>query len=198
MIKRGVHMAKIGYARVSTEDQSLELQIDALEKEGCEQIFQDKMSGRTTNRPQFNECLKYLRTGDTLVVYKLDRLGRTTKQLINLVSELQEKEIYVQSINDPFDTSSPQGKVFFTIMSAFAEMQVDLIRERTKAGLESARARGRTGGRPFLKKETVDHALALYETKKYSASEVAEMTGISKSKLFKERKKRREQSKLKE
>ena len=135
-------MAKIGYARVSTQDQSLDLQIDELKKVGCEKIFSEKMSGAKSDRPQLEACLDFLRAGDVLVVYKLDRLGRTTKQLINLVEELKEKGIHFQAITNGIDTSTPQGKFFFTVMAGFAEMERELIRERTNAGLQAARARG--------------------------------------------------------
>ena len=179
-------MTRIGYARVSTQDQSLELQIDALEKEGCEKIFTEKMSGRISDRPEFQNCMDYLRKDDTLVVFKLDRLGRTTKQLIDLVEVLDERDIHFHSISDHIDTSSAQGKFFFTVMAGFAEMEANLIRERTKAGLESARARGRKGGRPAMLREQINHAFDLYDTKKYSIKEITEKTGVSKAKLYKE------------
>ena len=183
-------MAKIGYARVSTQDQSLQLQMDALQKESCEKIFTEKMSGRISDRPKFQNCMDYLRKDDTLVVFKLDRLGRTTKQLIDLVEVLSKRGIQFQSINDHIDTSTAQGKFFFTVMAGFAQMEADLIRERTKAGLESARARGRKGGRPAMAKEKIEHAFDLYDTKKYSIKEITEKTGVSKAKLYKELKNR--------
>jgi len=181
-------LAKIGYARVSTKHQNLQVQIEALEKEGCIKIFSEKVSGRKHDRTELDRCLEYLRPangeepGDTLVVYKLDRLGRTTKQLINLVDDLEKKGINFKSIDNNIDTTTTQGKFFFRIMAAFAEMEADLIRERTKAGLESARARGRKGGRP---RKDPSRALDLYHTKKFSISEITEMTGVSKSKLYK-------------
>jgi DNA invertase Pin-like site-specific DNA recombinase len=188
-------MARIGYARVSTQDQSLDLQIDALKKEGCEKIYSEKMSGAKDDRPQLNECLSYLRKDDVLVVYKLDRLGRTTKQLITLVEELKEKGIHFQAITNGIDTSTPQGKFFFTIMAGFAEMERELIRERTKAGLESARARGRKGGRPKTNQKKLDKAITLYESKKYTIKEITEETGISKAKLYQELNKRKDAEK---
>lgn len=184
-------MAKIGYARVSTLDQSLDLQIDALEKAGCERIFSEKASGAKDDRPKFKACLEYLRKDDVLVVYKLDRLGRTTKQLINLVEELKGQGIHFQAITNGIDTSTPQGKFFFTIMAGFAEMERELIRERTNAGLESARARGRKGGRPKTDQRKLDKAITLYESEKYTVKEITEETGISKAKLYQELNKRK-------
>lgn len=177
-------MAKVGYARVSTKEQSLELQLDALNHEGCTKIFSEKITGRKKERPELDKCLEYLREGDTLVVYKLDRLGRTTKQLISFVEELKEKGIEFKSITNAIDTSTPQGKFFFTIMAGFAEMEADLIAERTKAGLESARARGRKGGRPKMDPALIDKALTLYDSKKYSIKEITELTTVSKAKLY--------------
>lgn len=177
-------MAKIGYARVSTTEQSLDLQIDALEKEGCAVIFTEKASGRKTDRTELTKCLEYLREGDVLVVYKLDRLGRTTRQLIELVEDLDKKGIQFKAITNQIDTTTAQGKFFFTIMAAFAEMEANLIRERTKAGLESARARGRKGGRPRIDQKVLEKAIRLYNTKEYTIAEITEMTGISKAKLY--------------
>lgn len=179
-------MAKVGYARVSTQDQSLDLQIDELEKAGCERIFQEKVSGAKDDREELQKCLDYLREGDVLVVYKLDRLGRTTKQLINMVEDLKEKGIQFHAITNKIDTSTAQGKFFFTIMAGFAEMERELIRERTKAGLEAARVRGRKGGRPKTDMRKLDKAITLYESLKYTVKEITEETGISKAKLYQE------------
>jgi DNA invertase Pin-like site-specific DNA recombinase len=184
-------MNKIGYARVSTQDQSLNAQVDALEKAGCEKIFVEKVSGRTADRPEFKKCMDYLREGDTLVVYKLDRLGRTTKQLLDFVDHLRERNIHFQAITNNIDTSTAQGRFFFTIMAAFSEMERELIVERTKAGLESARARGRKGGRPPMDPEKLEHALTLYDTKKYTIKQIEEKTGVSKAKLYQELSKRK-------
>jgi DNA invertase Pin-like site-specific DNA recombinase len=186
-------MDKIGYARVSTKDQNLEPQIEALEKEGCKKIFSEKISGRKEQRTELDKCLEYLRPGDTLVVYKLDRLGRTTKQLINLVGDLSEQGVNFKSLSNNIDTSTPQGKFFFTIMAGFAEMEAELNRERTMAGLASARARGRKGGRP---KKDASTALKLYHSNQYPMSEIVKMTGISQSKIYKELQKEK-QDKLK-
>lgn len=138
---------KIGYARVSTKDQLLDLQIDALKKDGCELIFKETASGAKTDRPELQKLLNHLRKGDIVVVYKLDRLGRSLKHLLEVVAELNLKEVGIRSINDAIDTTTPQGRLFFNISASFAEFERDLIRERTKSGLEAARARGRKGGR---------------------------------------------------
>lgn len=130
--KGGVQMAKIGYARVSTQDQSLDGQIDTLEEYGCERIFSEKASGRKTKRTELDKCLDYLREGDILVVYKLDRLGRTTKQLIELSQWLDENSIDLHIIDMNVSTKDAMGKMFFTMMSAFAELEANLLSERTK------------------------------------------------------------------
>ena len=138
----------IGYARVSTQDQNLDLQVEALEKNGCDKIYQEIVSGIKAERKTLNEALSYLRTGDTLVVWRLDRLGRSLKQLIELINSLQERYVGFKSVVEAIDTTTPTGQFFFHITGAFAELERNLIRERTRAGLASARARGRKGGRP--------------------------------------------------
>lgn len=137
----------IGYARVSTLDQNLELQLSALEQAGCEKLYQDQISGTKTNRPGLNMALEVLRKNDTLVVWKLDRLGRTVKGLIELVNALHEKEIHFKSITDNVDTTTPSGRFFFHMMASLAQMERELIAERTKAGLAAAKTKGRIGGR---------------------------------------------------
>jgi DNA invertase Pin-like site-specific DNA recombinase len=139
---------KIGYGRVSTPDQDLTPQTDALSRAGCEKIFTDTASGKHSDRPGLRECLSYLRAGDQLVVWKLDRLGRSLKDLIALMSELEARQIQFSSLTEGIDTSTPGGRFFFHILGAFAEMERALIRERTRAGLNAARARGHKGGRP--------------------------------------------------
>ena len=138
-------MSKIGYARVSTRDQNLNSQIDTLNKYGCDRIFSEKVSGKKYKRTELDKCLDYLREGDTLVITKLDRLGRTTKQLIELSQYLDEKNIDLEIIDMNINTKDAMGKMFFTMMSAFAELEANLLSERTKKGLESARSRGRMG-----------------------------------------------------
>ena len=138
----------IGYARVSKEDQHLELQLDALHAAGCDRIFSDKKSGAERTRKGLEDALSHLRLGDTLVVWKLDRLGRTVKQLVDLVEELEAKRIQFKSLKDNIDTTNSAGRFFFHVMASLAQMERELIAERTKAGLEVARKLGRTGGRP--------------------------------------------------
>ena len=137
----------IGYARVSTQDQNLELQLDALTKAGCKKIFEDKMSGSRAKRPGLTQALDRLREGDTLVVWKLDRLGRSVKNLVDLVSELHKQDAQFQSLTDSIDTRTPSGRFFFHVMASLAEMERELMIERTRAGLAAARQAGRIGGR---------------------------------------------------
>jgi DNA invertase Pin-like site-specific DNA recombinase len=137
----------IGYARVSTTDQNLTLQKDALLKAGCERIYEDELSGTKENRPGLLKALEQLREGDTLIVWKLDRLGRSVKSLIELVSELHSKNIHFKSVTDSIDTSTPSGRFFFHVMASLAQMERELIVERTKAGLVAAKKLGRVGGR---------------------------------------------------
>lgn len=140
---------KIGYARVSTEDQNPELQMDALKEAGCDEIYTDTISGSTDSRPQFDLMLNHkLRRGDILVAWKLDRIGRSLQHLIGVVNDLKERGIDVKILDFDLDTSTSGGKLMFHIFGAIAEFERDLIRERTNAGLKAARARGRTGGRP--------------------------------------------------
>lgn len=137
----------IGYARVSTQDQNLELQLDALTKAGCQKVFEDTLSGTHADRPGLSKTLEMLREGDTLVVWKLDRLGRSVKQLVELVSDLHKQNIQFKSLTDSIDTGTPSGRFFFHVMASLAEMERDLIVERTRAGLAVARQLGRKGGR---------------------------------------------------
>jgi len=138
---------RIGYARVSTRDQNLETQLDALNKAGCKRIFSDKLSGAQVERPGLQEALSHLREADTLVVWKLDRLGRSVKGLVDLVNELETQKVHFQSITDGVDTKTPAGRFFFHVMASLAQMERELILERTRAGLEAARCAGRVGGR---------------------------------------------------
>ena len=137
----------IGYARVSTTDQNLDLQVDALTKVGCEKIFEDKISGTRADRPGLARAMELLRKGDTLVVWKLDRLGRSVKNLVDLVADLQKQGIHFKSLTDSIDTGTPSGRFFFHVMASLAEMERELTAERTRAGLEVARQLGRKGGR---------------------------------------------------
>ena len=137
----------IGYARVSTQDQNLELQFDALNKSGCKKIFEDRVSGSRAERPGLNKLLEMLREGDTLVVWKLDRLGRSVKNLVDLVVELHKQGVHFKSLTDSIDTGTPSGRFFFHVMASLAQMERELTIERTRAGLEVARQLGRKGGR---------------------------------------------------
>ena len=137
----------IGYARVSTQDQNLELQREALRQAGCQKVFEDQVSGTLAERPGLAKAREMLREGDTLVVWKLDRLGRRVKQLVDLVGELQQQGVQFKSLTDAIDTGTPSGRFFFHMMASLAEMERDLIVERTRAGLEVARQLGRKGGR---------------------------------------------------
>lgn len=180
---------KIGYARVSTKDQSLDLQIDALKKEGCKQIYHEVISGAKTERAELDRLLSQLREGDILVIWKLDRLGRSLKHLVQLVYALNEKGIGLQSINDPIDTTTSQGRLVFNIFASLAEFERDIIRERTQAGLKAARARGRVGGRPKGLSQNAQQkaiaAQALYKDQKLSISEICKNLSISKATLYK-------------
>ena len=133
---------KIGYARVSTRDQKLDLQVDALKRAGCERIFKDVASGSRTARPALDELLGQLRAGDVLVIWKLDRMGRSLRHLVDLVGDLVARDIGLLSLNDPIDTTSAQGRLVFNLFASLAEFERELIRERTQAGLTAARARG--------------------------------------------------------
>ncbi len=176
---------KIGYMRVSTNDQSTDLQEDALKKDGCNQIFSDTASGAKTDRPGLEEALSFLRKGDTLVVWKLDRLGRSLKHLIEVVILLNEREIYFKSLQESIDTSTSGGKLIFHVFGALAEFEQDIIRERTKAGLDSARARGRVGGRPKkLDDKKVALAKSMMVDHSNSISDICDTLGVSKATLY--------------
>ncbi len=176
---------QVGYARVSTHDQTVDLQKDALQKVGCAQIFTDIISGSATERTGLNDTLKFLREGDVLVVWRLDRLGRSLKHLIEMITLLQEQGIGFRSLTESVDTTTPGGKLVFHVFGALAEFERDLIRERTQAGLAAARARGRKGGRPALLEEKKRKLLqALYNDKNNSISDILSLLHISKSTLY--------------
>jgi DNA invertase Pin-like site-specific DNA recombinase len=176
----------IGYARVSTDDQNLNLQRDALDQAGCEQIFEDQFSGAKAERPGLQQALQYARAGDTIVVWRLDRLSRSLKDLIEMVTLLETKGIGLKSLQEAIDTSSSSGKLIFHIFGALAEFERNLIRERTQAGLYAARARGRKGGRPkALNKDKQALAVKLYDEKEHTVNQICEMMGISKPTLYK-------------
>ena len=174
----------IGYARVSTEDQNLDLQADALKVAGCEHIHTDRISGSVKNRPGLEEALKYLRSGDTLVVWKLDRLGRTVKGLVEMVESLQERGVQFRSLTDGIDTSTTAGRFFFHVMAALAQMERELIRERTNAGLKAARARGRMGGRKRVMDSSKVAAAKRLLDAGTPATEVAKNLGVGRATLY--------------
>ncbi len=175
----------IGYARVSTPDQNLSLQVDALRQAGCEKIFTDKVSGAKTERPGLQEALAYVRPGDTLVVWRLDRLGRSLKHLIETVTWLEDKKIGFKSLQESIDTTTSGGKLIFQIFGALAEFERNLISERTLAGLSAARARGRKGGRPKALDAAKTQVLyKLYDEKAHTIKEICRIMGISKPTLY--------------
>lgn len=179
---------KIGYARVSTKDQSLNLQEDALKKAGCKKIYSEQVSGVKTHRTKLNELMGQIREGDVIVVWKLDRLGRSLRDLVSLMSKLQEMGVGFKSLQDNIDTTTPMGKLNFHLFAALAEFERDIISERTKAGLSAARARGRKGGRPKgLSKKAQDKARlaeSLYKERVRSVSEICDHLSISKPTLY--------------
>src|SRR6516165_7396266 len=176
----------VGYMRCSTADQNLDLQRDALEKAGCERIFKDNgVSGATTERPGLAEALACVREGDVLVVWKLDRLGRSLRHLIEVVHGLEARGVQVRSLTEGFDTTTAAGKMLFHIIGALAEMEREIIRERTHAGLAAARARGRKGGRkPKVDTLRVLGAKAMLDGGKHSVSDVAAELKISRATLY--------------
>lgn len=165
------------------------MQIDALEKEGCKRIFQEKIGGAKSDRPQLKKMIEQLREGDVIITWKLDRLGRSLRDLVNLINEIQDKGAGLKSLNDSIDTTTPQGKLTFHLFASLAEFERDIIRERTKAGLEAARARGRKGGRPKgLSKEAQDKAMVaetLYKQGEMSVTEICKHLNIARSTLYK-------------
>jgi DNA invertase Pin-like site-specific DNA recombinase len=175
----------IGYARVSTDDQTLDLQRDALRVAGCERIYEDKAGGAKADRPGLKEALGQLRDGDTLVVWRLDRLGRSLKDLIVRAEELHEQGVGLRSLQESIDTDSSSGQLIFHIFGALAQFERTLLRERTQAGLNAARARGRKGGRrKLLDAKRRAHAVDLYKSKKHTAKEICALMGISRATLY--------------
>lgn len=176
----------VGYARVSTPDQSLDLQLDALTQKGdCIKIYQEVATGAKTDRPELQAMLDMLRPGDTVVVYKIDRISRSTKHLIELMDYFEANNINFVSLNDNIDTRSATGKLIFRVFAVLAEYERDLLRERTNAGLAAARARGRKGGRPKVDKKAIQRALTLYDSRDYSLKEIHAATGISIPTIYK-------------
>ncbi|MCM3784327.1 recombinase family protein [Neobacillus mesonae] len=182
----------IGYARVSTADQSLDLQIDALEAAGCERIYTEKASGAKDDRQTLNDALNMLRPGDVFVVYKLDRLARSTLKLIATLDEIKVKGVEFVSLSDKIDTTTAAGRALFGMLAVFAEFERNIIAERTRAGLAASRARGRNGGRPKTDRKRVNQALKLYDSQAHTVAEITELTGVTKTTLYRAIRERKE------
>jgi DNA invertase Pin-like site-specific DNA recombinase len=175
----------LGYARVSTTDQDPALQLDALNAAGCVKTFTDKTSGTLDRRPQLDRLLDQLRPGDTVVVWRLDRLGRSLRHLIALSEDLMDRQVGLRSLQESLDTTTANGRLFFTIMGALAAFERDLISERTKAGLAAARARGRKGGRPpVMTPQKVEVARQMYASREHTVEEIAETIGVSRKTIY--------------
>ena len=173
-----------GYARVSTADQNLDRQKDALNKYGIDRLYCEKMSGTKKNRPELDAMLCELRDGDTVVIESLSRLGRSVKNLAELIELFNEKNVRLVSLKETIDTTSSTGKLLFSILASLCQFERDVLAERTSEGLAAARARGRVGGRPKTNSKAVEKAVALYNTKQYTVDEITELTGISKATLY--------------
>lgn len=174
-----------GYTRVSKTEQNLDRQIDALRAEGCDKIFCDKITGTILARPELARMLEQLRNGDTVVITELSRFGRSVKDLLSLSETLEKNGVNLKSLKEPWvDTSTPQGRMLFVIFAGLSQFERDLISQRTKEGLTSARARGRKGGRPAKDKAAITLALKMYESKDYTLPEIEKATGVSKSTLY--------------
>lgn len=185
-------MAIIGYARVSTTEQKLQMQLDALAAAGCDKVYQDIAQGKRTDRPQLTAALADLKPGDTLIVWKLDRLGRSVPHLVSLVNELAGRDVQFKSLTDAIDTSSTSGRFFFHVMASLAQMERELIAERTRAGLAAAKARGQRLGRPeSMTGQKLTAAMALLDAETHSASGAATVIGVSRSTLFRHLKKQK-------
>ena len=177
---------RIGYARVSTEDQHLDLQRDALKQAGCGVIYEEAVSGKSAVRPELEQCRKALRSGDTLVVWRLDRLGRSLHDLVQVVADLERSGISFESVTERIETGSAAGKLVFHVFAALAEFERNLIRERTHAGLAAARARGRSGGRkPKLGEKQLREIKALLRDPAIQVADVARRYGVSRTTLYK-------------
>ncbi len=184
----------LGYARVSTPDQELALQLDELGAAGCDRIFSDVASGAKTERPELVKLLDYAREGDTIVVWKLDRLGRSLKHLVTTVESLKDRGVHFRSLREGIDTSTPAGKLVFHIFASLAEFERDLIIERTNAGLAAARARGRLGGRRrSLNPRQVQTLFAMYDSREHHVRAIAETLGTSTATVYRELERRASQ-----
>lgn len=181
----GMTSMTYGYARVSTDDQTTDLQRDALERAGCDRILTDVASGARAHRPELDHMLDLLREGDAVVVWKLDRLGRSMRNLVDLMTMFDERGVRFRSLTESIDTSTPGGTLVFNIFGSLAQFERDLIRERTRAGLEAARARGRKGGRPAkLDEKQVREVRRLYESKSVTVNQIAAMMNVGRSTIY--------------
>ena len=174
----------VGYARVSTQEQNLERQIDALQQYGIDKLYTEKMSGVKKRRPELDAMMERLEVGDTVVIESLSRLGRSTKDLLSLVDIMEEKGVKLISLKENIDTGSSTGRLLLTVLSALAQFERDVIVERTNEGLAAARARGRKGGRPKVPDAKVQQAIKLYNTKEYSLREIENLTGVKPTTLY--------------
>ena len=179
-----------GYARVSTESQVLDRQLDMLNSHGVDHIYCEKMTGTKRHRPELEKMLDRLTAGDTVVIESLSRLGRSTKDLIELMELFNEKQVNLVSLKENIDTTTAAGKLLFTLISAIAQFERDCLAERTKEGLAAARARGRTGGRPPVDSDTLEKAKRLYDSKEYTVAEIEELTGVKRATFYRYLKKR--------
>lgn len=173
-----------GYARVSTADQNLDRQMDALKNYGIDILYCEKISGTKKSRPELDRMLKEVCDGDTIVIESLSRLGRSVKNLAELMEMFNQRNIRLVSLKETIDTTTPTGKLLFSIMSSLAQFERDILVERTQEGLKAARARGRNGGRPKTDETAVKKAVALYQTKQYSLKEIHDLTGVSASTIY--------------
>ncbi len=177
---------KIGYSRVSTSDQHPEAQADRLAADGCERVFTDHgVSGRKASRPEWDRCLEHLREGDTLVTVRLDRMGRSVRNLIEVVTSLEARGVNLRVLDQGIDTSTPTGRFTFHVLSALSEMEADLIRERTRDGLDAARARGRRGGRKAkLTPAQAEQVRKLYAAREMTVAEIGRLFGITRESVY--------------
>ena len=175
-----------GYARVSTQDQNVDRQLDELKAAGCQKIFYEKISGTKMERPEFLRMLDQVRSGDLIIITELTRLSRSTKDLLNVVEMLEEKGVSIKSLKESWlDTSSAHGKLLFTFFAGISQFERDIISERVKSGLQAARARGRLGGRKPADPKTIDIAVRMWKSKEYSINEILKTCGISRRTLYK-------------
>ena len=176
---------KIGYARVSTEEQNLDRQLDSLKEARCEKIFQEKITGTKKERPELDKLMEQLRNGDLIIISDLTRLSRSVKDLFSLVDQIEKKGANIKSLKESWmDTSTPQGKLMFTIFAGISQFERDLISQRTLEGLAAARSRGKKGGRPKKDEKAINIALKMYQEKVCSISEITKATGVSKTTIY--------------